>query len=504
MIHDCTPSADRHRRCRPALAAIFFAASAGCASSPPPAAAAAPPPVPQLGLDKIDDLYAERCAGPEGLDDCAPGAFDATFREVLPSLIAQRDALVDGWLARAESGDASVAWGLAWAGDERAVTPLRRALLADRRFYGWESDDALALAARMRDEQYPTQCARRAAIEALTGLPAAEAVALTALERASLVREAFAEGEPGGPADAARWLLWTLAPGAFDPREPPSEGEPVASPAAPDLEGYIVAAHDSVGHHVLLLARVSDGRVRAVPQADGCRILPRSRILPTDPARARIRLSSRTFSNAANTCCSEVEDLAHGDFVAALGFSAAVEFVEPDDDARTLAEGMALEALLRLGAEPADFRGETTVSAIRIAGGVRVGVQARAFQRRVPPHRDEDAPAPEEPPDGTPACSTELCAIRRWDVDGPALSVVAVYDFAPGAAPVERLLVPSRPGGCSETEHDAVRLAGFAAIGTDESLVVVTRLACDQWDLELHATAPDGPRLVGRASGSAI
>lgn len=158
------------------------------------------------------DVYAATCAGPEGVHDCSPQQFERTFARELPAMRRHRSELVAHWMDSICAGHHTAAYGLAWANVREALPCLRAGLLADRYFYGWESSDAYELAARMRDDQYPRHVARILAIEALSGRPVAEAVALTPDERARLVRERSQDAEPGGAPDVARWLLRKLAP----------------------------------------------------------------------------------------------------------------------------------------------------------------------------------------------------------------------------------------------------------------------------------------------------
>lgn len=186
------------RRC------LFVALLMGCGAS-------THPPVEAAQVDELLAVFAAACAGPEGVEDCSVARFEDTFARELPELRRRRSELVAHWMDALRAGGHSAAYGLAWAGAREALPLLREGLLADRYFYGWESSDAASLAARMRDEQYPHHLARIGAIEALSGRPITEAVALTPEEQEALVRESLEEGEPGGPPDVARWLLIKLA-----------------------------------------------------------------------------------------------------------------------------------------------------------------------------------------------------------------------------------------------------------------------------------------------------
>ena len=173
---------------------------------------AGPEPVPSPTVGDLLDVYAATCAGPEGLDDCSPERFELTFARELPAMRRFRSELVDHWTAALRAGDHAAAYGLAWANVRPALPDLREGLLAERYFYGWESSDAHEPSARMRDHNYPRHLARILAIEALSGQPIADAVALTPGERARLVEESLEGDEPGGPSDVARWLLIKLSP----------------------------------------------------------------------------------------------------------------------------------------------------------------------------------------------------------------------------------------------------------------------------------------------------
>lgn len=170
-------------------------------------------------LDELLDAIAAHCAGPEGVEACAPNQFEETFAEKLPRFVAHREALVRHWLAALERGNHTAAYGLAWARHRAGLPALRKSLLSDRYFYGWESDDANTLEARMRDDQYPHHLAFISAIEHISGKPLAEAVALQPTERAALLAEARQPGDEGGPQDVARWLLHKLAPDALEAGE---------------------------------------------------------------------------------------------------------------------------------------------------------------------------------------------------------------------------------------------------------------------------------------------
>lgn len=165
---------------------------------------------PAPGTPLTDEVLAIHCAGPEGLEDCAPEAFGATFRDSLPWLEAHRDEVEAHWLGALERSHA-YAYGLAWLRSEPALPLLRARLLADRYFYGWESDHPEDLEVRLRDDQYPHHLAYILAIERISGRELADAVALTAEERDRLIAETLRQpADTEADADVARWLLLKL------------------------------------------------------------------------------------------------------------------------------------------------------------------------------------------------------------------------------------------------------------------------------------------------------
>ncbi len=418
-------------------------------------------------------MYAAHCAGPEGLSDCAPEAFEATFRDRLPSFRAHRAELERRWTASAEAGGHSAAYGLAWLGAVGAVPSLRRTLLADRNFYGWESSDAETPEARMRDDQYPHQMARILAIEHLTKRPIQKAVALTPDERALLVAEAFAPGEPGEAQDVARWLLSKLAPDAISTpvtKGPawPAEGATASPVAAPQgLEGLVLGVHDHMVHHdFAVLARVGGGTVGPIEAREGCRRLPSARVVPTNKDRgAAIALPAKPFRSASNPCIFEVPDLAKGDFIATLGFSATGDAPPLSDQQTRILSGRALELVARHHRiDPLSFTGEASLSVIGSGADRLAAVNARARPRAK---------------------------------DDRVVSLVVVYQVPEdGSSPRERLVIASQ-------DTQVVRASGFVAWSGADPLVAVSRWAPDGWDFELYAVGRDAVRLVARgAEGS--
>jgi hypothetical protein len=96
---------------------------------------------------------------------------------------------------------------------ERALPVLRKNLLTQRYFYGWEGPDYSKESSWLADNQYPHHEAWIVAIEAITGRPIAEAIHLTETERKRLQKEAAQarpmseDGEMTEEAYCAKWLL---------------------------------------------------------------------------------------------------------------------------------------------------------------------------------------------------------------------------------------------------------------------------------------------------------
>jgi hypothetical protein len=180
---------------------------------PPPAARAeeaakVEEPVRHHRDDVFDDIVAT-CSGPEGVEECTPAAFAASFEDRLrwwfPSQTSG-DNLERLWLTMLSSGDHVPAYGLAWLGSRRALPELRRQLLADRYFYGWETSTPDPPDSVYADNQYHHHQAYILAIEAISGRPLRDVVKLTRAERAQLRRDAA--GCHGWR--AATWLLHKL------------------------------------------------------------------------------------------------------------------------------------------------------------------------------------------------------------------------------------------------------------------------------------------------------
>ena len=155
-----------------------------------------------------DDIFQEigaTCGGPDVVKECRPAAFAEKFATRLADRM-DRNALARRWLAELAQGDAVAAYGLAWLRSKDALPQLRRRLLTDKFFYGWETSTPDPPDAVYADDQYPHHQAFIVAIETITGEPLGRAVQLSAAERARLRREA------AGCRDwrVARWLLYKL------------------------------------------------------------------------------------------------------------------------------------------------------------------------------------------------------------------------------------------------------------------------------------------------------
>ena len=90
---------------------------------------------------------------------------------------------------------------------------LRRRLLEDRFFYGWEGPDYRLEASYLNDEQWPNQMAYMTAIEAISGRRLCEVVELSDEERCALEQEGSKASTAFGPPErfCALWLLRKLS-----------------------------------------------------------------------------------------------------------------------------------------------------------------------------------------------------------------------------------------------------------------------------------------------------
>jgi hypothetical protein len=195
--------------CAMKIALLLLAAMGGCATNPHGSRTET------ARVEEIIDAARPLLAGPEAdgfdyLKECVP-------QPDLAYLRGHRGAaasVIDGYLA---DGSTGAAWLAAWIRSESSLPLLRKALLEDRYFYGWEGPDYMTdESSYLRDDQYPHHRAFIAAIEAITGKPIREAVNLTDAEAAKLRAEASQARLPRGEGDivtepwAAKWLLMKL------------------------------------------------------------------------------------------------------------------------------------------------------------------------------------------------------------------------------------------------------------------------------------------------------
>jgi hypothetical protein len=147
-------------------------------------------PATPLATPQMDIFEAITIACNDGFDDCAPEAFGRKFGPGLSRLAMSRDELESRWLADLALGDHVAAYGLAWLGSRRALPELRRHLLGERSFYGWETSSIDAPENLYADYQYPRSRAMIVAIEQISGRPLRAVVKLSRAERAQLRRDA--------------------------------------------------------------------------------------------------------------------------------------------------------------------------------------------------------------------------------------------------------------------------------------------------------------------------
>jgi len=144
-----------------------------------PAAPLAQPP------EDVFEAIQATCGGPEGVESCGPLDFAHNFANRLAER-EDRTALERRWLTELANGDHVAAYGLAWLGSRRALPELRRRLLADGYFYGWETLSANEPEILYADGQYPHHQAMIAAIEHISGQPLRATVKLSPAERERL------------------------------------------------------------------------------------------------------------------------------------------------------------------------------------------------------------------------------------------------------------------------------------------------------------------------------
>jgi beta-lactamase regulating signal transducer with metallopeptidase domain/multidrug resistance efflux pump len=129
--------------------------------------------------------------------------------------LGERRAAVEEYLLQVltRGGGAGAGLLLADLDCRRALPLLRKALLADRYFYGWERTRRAA-ADYLQNDEFPQHVGYIIAMERLTGKPLAQAVALTDAERQALETEAATATIGGDTAPwVARWLLAQLDAG---------------------------------------------------------------------------------------------------------------------------------------------------------------------------------------------------------------------------------------------------------------------------------------------------
>lgn len=164
--------------------------------------------------NKAIRLFKERL---EFLDGPEVHSFAEAFREGELGLLRQHvEDLTPVVLAELEAGNHAAAWAASFLEIREAVPLMRRNLLADRYFYGWEGPDYSTEEAYLRDDQYPHHLAYIRSIEELTQKSIADAVTLTTEELRSLREEAALAtlSERSSKTDdyfCARWLLSKLA-----------------------------------------------------------------------------------------------------------------------------------------------------------------------------------------------------------------------------------------------------------------------------------------------------
>ena len=108
---------------------------------------------------------------------------------------------------RLAEGDHRAAWVAGYLRLRSSLPLLRKGLLTERYFYGWNGPDYTQDASWLLDWQYTHHLAYIAAIEAITGRPIHEAVVLTDAEFASLRAESVSSDLSKGDRMRARWLL---------------------------------------------------------------------------------------------------------------------------------------------------------------------------------------------------------------------------------------------------------------------------------------------------------
>jgi hypothetical protein len=188
----------------------------------------------ESGGDVFEEIIG--CGAPDSVEACGPESFEDRFAERLEER-ESRGALERRWLAELADGDHVAAYGLAWLGSKAALPELRRQLLTDRYFCGWETSTPDPPDAVYADDQYPHHQAFIVAIEAISGRSLRGALKLSAAERAQLRKDS------AGCDDwrAAVWLLHKLD-GVPLPRTKVNRAKRIAceGPWLPGDPGYVI------------------------------------------------------------------------------------------------------------------------------------------------------------------------------------------------------------------------------------------------------------------------
>ena len=192
---------------------LAMVAVAGCASR-----SVDRPAGPSVAALLEDEKFAS-LAGPETNDFAtARSLFTAAEIQFLHEHIGDVAQYVN---ERLRAGSVGAAWIAGYFRIESSLPLLRRSLLTDRYFYGWEGPDYDDERSYLDDSQYTHHLAYIAAIEAITGKSLRESIALTPSETEKLKAEAtvdFARRDVDPDKVqrglCARWLLSKLAPQA--------------------------------------------------------------------------------------------------------------------------------------------------------------------------------------------------------------------------------------------------------------------------------------------------
>ena len=127
---------------------------------------------------------------------------------------ARREEVKPLLLAALEHDSYGAAFLLGFLHAKEAIPLLRKKLLEDRYFYGWEGPDYTTEEAYMTDDQYPHHTAYILALETIFQVPITRAFRLTDEERQMLEREAAlanTKSEEAKTHYAAKWLLQRLS-----------------------------------------------------------------------------------------------------------------------------------------------------------------------------------------------------------------------------------------------------------------------------------------------------